>query len=55
MNVTLRTVFGNTLFHIRAMLLIFYTEYTESVVDSALYPQSTMGIPCLGTEKSFQD
>ena len=54
-DVTQRTVFGKTLFHMRAMLLIFYAEYTESVVNLLLYPQPTMGSSCLGPERNFQD
>ena len=34
--------FTNTVFHKRAMLLIFCTEYTESVLDILFYPESTM-------------
>ena len=46
--------FVNEVFLKRAMLLIFYTEYTESVIDILLPPESTMGPPLLGQEKNFQ-
>ena len=36
------------------MPLIFYAEYTESVVDILSYPQPTMGPPWLGPEKIFK-
>ena len=35
--------FANTVFHKRIMLLIFYVEYTESVLDILSYLESTMG------------
>ena len=37
-----RSGIANTAFHKRAMLLIFYAEYTESLVDILSYPESTM-------------
>ena len=42
-NAILLLVFGDTASHERTMLLIFYTEYTERVLDYLSYPQSTMG------------
>ena len=46
--------FDISLFHKGAMLLIFYAEYTESVLDSLLYPESTMGPPWLAQGKIFK-
>ena len=41
-------------FHKRAMIQIFYAEYTESVLDILSYRESTMGPPWLGLEKNFK-
>ena len=41
-NAILRLEFTNTIFHKRAMLLIFYAEYTASVLEILSYPESTM-------------
>ena len=38
-----RLAFGNIVFDKRAMLLIFYAEYTESVLNILSYLKSTMG------------
>ena len=37
------------------MSLIFYAEYTESVLDILSDPESSMGAPWLGPEKNFQN
>ena len=47
--------FTHTVFHKKAMLLIIYTEYAESVLDIFSHPESTIGAPWSGPEKSFQD
>ena len=47
--------FSNTVFHKKAMLLIIYTEYAESVLYILSYPESTIGAPWSGPEKSFQN
>ena len=52
-NAILTLVFVNKVFHMKAMLLIFYAEYTKSVLDILLHPESTMGPPWLGPEKNF--
>ena len=44
-NAILRLVFANTVFHKTAMLQLFYAEYTESVLDTPSYPESTLGPP----------
>ena len=54
-NAILRLVFANTVFHKRAMLHIFYTEYTQSVSGILLHQESTMGPSWLGQEKNFQN
>ena len=54
-NASLILVFANTVFHERAMLQIFYAEYTESVIEILSYPKSTMGPPWLSQEKNFQN
>ena len=46
---------ANTDFHKRAILLIFYTEYAESVLDCLSYPEPTIGPPWLGPEKNIQN
>ena len=46
-------MFANTAFHKRAILLTFYTEYAESVLDFLSYPEPTIGPPWLGPEKNI--
>ena len=53
-NAILRSAFANTISHKRAMLKIFYAEYTRSVLDIPSHPESTMDPPWLGQEKNFQ-
>ena len=38
------------MFHKRAMLQVFYAEYTESVLDTLSCPESN-----IGQEKNFQN
>ena len=45
--------FTYTVFHKRAILLTFYAEYTESVLDILSYLESTMGPPWLVPLKEF--
>ena len=45
--------FANTVFHKRAMLQIFYAEYTESVLDIFSFPESNVDPPWLNQEKYF--
>ena len=54
-NVILRRNFANTAIQKRAMLQIFYAEYTENVLNILLYPESSMGRPWLGQENNFQN
>ena len=49
-NAMLNVVFTNN----RAILLLFQAEFTESMLNTLLYPQSTMGPPWLGLEKFFK-
>ena len=49
-NAMLNMVFTNN----RATLLLFQAEFTESMLDTLLYPQSIMGPPWLGLEKFFK-
>ena len=51
----LRFVFANTILHKRAILLVFYAGFTESVIETLPYLESTMGAPRLGPEKHFQN
>ena len=44
-NAILKLVFANKVFRKRAILQIFSTEYTESVLDILLHPESNMGPP----------
>ena len=50
----LRFAFANTVLHKRATLLVFYAEYTKSVIEIFLYPGVTKGPPWLDQEKSFK-
>ena len=54
-NVILRFDSAISVFYKRVMLLIFYAEYIESVLDFVSYLESTMGPPWLGPEKSFKN
>ena len=54
-NAILRLVFANTVFHERAMLLISYAEYAQSLLDIISHQEPNMGPPCLGLEKIFQN
>ena len=47
--------FANTVFHKRAMLLIFYAEYTESMLEILSHSECITGPPRLGLEKNFQN
>ena len=51
-NAIFRFVFANIMFHKRAMLQVFCTEYKESVLGILSYLESTMGPPWLGRRKS---
>ena len=42
-NAAFRLDFANTAIHKRAMLLIFYTDYTESVLNILTYLECAMG------------
>ena len=50
-----RFCFAITVLHKRAVLLIFCTECTESLLDILPYPESTIGPPWLGLEKIFKN
>ena len=47
--------FANTVFHKKAILLIFEAEVTESMLEIILYTESNMGPPWLGSKKVFQN
>ena len=53
-NITLRLAFANTVLHKKERLQIFYAEYTKSVLEILLYPESTMSPTWLGQEKNFE-
>ena len=52
-NIVLRLVFVNTVFYKRAILLIFYPEFIESVLGILSYPESTKGPMMVGFEEKI--
>ena len=52
-NGILKLVSASTVFHKRAILLIFEAEFTESVLDFLSYPESNLGLTMVGPPKKF--
>ena len=52
-NAILRLVFANAIFHKRAILLIFQTEFTECVLEILSYPPSTIRPTMVGLGENF--
>ena len=50
---SLKLVFASAVFHKSAILLIFETEFTESVLSILLYPESTLGPTMVGPDEKF--
>ena len=53
-NAILRLVFANTAFYQRAMLLIIYAKYAESLLGIRSYTKFTLGPPRLDQDKIFK-
>ena len=52
-NGNLKLVFASALSHKSAILLISEAEFTESVLNILLYPESTLGPTMVGPEENF--